>query len=126
MKLKITTLVLASIFLVTGCTFSVDWNDKIEIENETKTKIEMEYKILVDLGDGRLIMPVNISAGSAVSFLHDMQEDRDYHFIVESFGGSAYDCLAILNRIEELQRKGFVVTTETYGYNMSAGTFVYH
>jgi len=108
--LKTIALALSFVFIA-GCNFSFDYDN-------SKSK----YRSLIEMPDGRLILPSGFSTGYARDFLIDIAEDRDYHFIIENFGGSAYDMITFVNRIQELQSKGYKITTETYGYAMSAGT----
>jgi len=78
-----------------------------------------------ELYDGRIVFPPGILAGDAISYLKALQDERNYHIIIDSFGGSAYDTIAIINRIAELQDKGFVITTEAYGYTLSGGALIF-
>jgi len=77
------------------------------------------------LSDGRMVFPPDIAAGDTLLYLKALQKDRDYHIIIDNFGGSAFDTMVIINRIDELQKKGFTITTETYGYAMSGGAFIF-
>jgi ATP-dependent protease ClpP protease subunit len=43
---------------------------------------------------------------------------------IDSFGGSAYACLSIISKIEELKLKGYDIITIAYGKAMSAGIFI--
>ena len=77
------------------------------------------------LSDSRIVFPSHIGTGDTVTYLRALQENRDYHIIIDNFGGSAWDTIAIINRIDELQEAGFTITTETYGYAMSGGAFIF-
>ena len=77
------------------------------------------------LSDDRVVFPAGIAIGDSVSYLKALQEERDYHIIIDCFGGGAHDTIAIINRIMELQSKGFKITTEAYGYTMSGGAFIF-
>lgn len=50
---------------------------------------------------------------------------KHYTILIHSPGGNAITCLAILNRINELKRRGVTFTTEAYGAAMSAGSFIF-
>lgn len=83
------------------------------------------YSTIKTLSDGRIVFPPSIGAGDTIDYLRALQVERNYHIIVNSFGGSAYDAIAVMNRIAELQRKGFIITTEIYGYALSGGAFIF-
>ena len=50
---------------------------------------------------------------------------RHYKIIIHSPGGNAVTCIAIMNRMLEMQREGVTFTTVTYGAAMSAGTYIF-
>lgn len=43
---------------------------------------------------------------------------------IDSYGGSAFACLSIISKIEELKNKGYEVITVSYSKAMSAGLFI--
>jgi hypothetical protein len=96
---------------------------KITILHEEGSSIRWD-KTFVDK-QGRLYFPKSFEGGEAYNYLLALQEDKDYHIIIDNFGGSAYDCLSIINRLEELQSMGYSITTESYGYAFSGGTFLF-
>lgn len=85
----------------------------------------VEDKVIQTLYGGRIVFPPTILPGDTVSYLKALQKEQDYHIIIDSFGGSAFDTIAIINRISELQDKGFNITTEAYGYTLSGGAFIF-
>jgi len=85
----------------------------------------VEDKAIQTLYGGRIVFPSIILPGDTVSYLKALQKEQDYHIIIDSFGGSAFDTIAIINRISELQDKGFNITTEAYGYTLSGGAFIF-
>ena len=90
-----------------------------------KPAVEYKYKFVTEMRDGKFLLNSGIDAGSADAFLSDISENRDYHFVIENFGGSCFDILSIVNRLEELRAMGHTITTETYGYALSAGAFFF-
>ena len=50
---------------------------------------------------------------------------RHYEFLMHSPGGNAFTCMAIMNRMREMQREGITFTTKIYGIGMSAGTYIW-
>lgn len=77
------------------------------------------------LSDGRIVLPTRIVSGVNIPYLRVFEEERNIHIIVDNFGGSAYDTLAIVARLREIRNKGFTITTEAYGYTMSGGAFIF-
>lgn len=98
-----------------GCEINFNGSE-LDFEDEQRTHT---------LSDGRVVFPTEIEKGDIVAHLIALQEDRDYHIIVDSFGGNAFDSIAIMNRIAELRNKGFIITTEAYGYTLSGGVFIF-
>ena len=105
--------------LVTGCRFEYDSKDAV------MEPAKIEYQAFTDLGSGKLLLTPNLAGGAAVKYLHDLSVDRDYHIVIESFGGSAFDLMSVINRLQELQSLGYHITTETYGYALSAGAAIF-
>jgi ATP-dependent protease ClpP protease subunit len=87
--------------------------------------LEEKEPVIMSAGDHKLLLGADITNYSFGHFYKSTVKDQDYHIIINSFGGSAYDLLGIVNRIEEIQSKGFHVTTEIYGYGMSAGAIIF-
>ena len=53
------------------------------------------------------------------------REKTDWTFVIHSPGGNAITCVAIMNRMREMQREGHTFTTINYGAAMSAGTYIW-
>jgi ATP-dependent protease ClpP protease subunit len=110
MKRKLTSVLVALSILLTGCVLTIG---------------EKEDTVFKTLDNGAIIFPASQDPGAIGKYMEALQEDRDYHIIIDSFGGSAFDLLGIMNRIQELQRAGFHITTESYGYACSAGAYIF-
>ena len=50
---------------------------------------------------------------------------KHYEILIHSPGGNAITCIAVMNRIRELQRQGITFTTRIYGTGMSAGSYIF-
>jgi ATP-dependent protease ClpP protease subunit len=118
MTKRLLSWILAGVLIVAigGCKITVD---------EQLSRKDAVLDVVREFKDGRVYFPKSIAGGGAIDHIMALQEDKDYHIIVDSFGGSAYDAIAIINRLQELQRDGFHITTESYGYAMSGGAFVF-
>lgn len=71
------------------------------------------------------ILVTDFNEHNVVKFLNATNEIKDYHLIIQSSGGSVVHAIAMLNRIQDLQRQGAHVTTEVYGAAQSAGAYVF-
>ena len=92
---------------------------------EVSFKDSSQNKQIRTLSDGRVVFPSKIVPGDAFSYLKVLQKEQDYHIIIDCFGGSAHDTIVVINRIAELQHRGFKITTEAYGYTLSGGAFIF-
>lgn len=52
-------------------------------------------------------------------------KDINYRLLIHTNGGNAHSTIAIMNRIEELKRRGCTFTTEVYGKAFSAGAYLF-
>lgn len=59
------------------------------------------------------------------NFLEATKEVKNYHIVLNTGGGQAFNCVTMINRIQYLQSQGAHITTEIIGYGMSAGTVVF-
>ena len=116
----------------------------------TKGLLRIMKKRLISilLAASLLLMPMTASAtfeqlnkgDNKVIVMHDQMAFEDfiqfmrltsnpkikhYEIIIHSPGGAAITCIAVMNRIRELQRKGVTFTTKIYGMGMSAGSYVF-
>lgn len=67
-----------------------------------------------------------LDVGESYDILTMLEKDQNYVIRIESFGGSAFDLLAIINRMSTLRNRGYHITTETYGFIASAGWFIFN
>ena len=111
MKKLIATMAAALMLLTVGCNFD------FSLSNTSKQYMEMD--------SGKIMITGMFNEAMLASFLRATDEVKDYHILINSFGGSAYDLLGMLNRIEDLQSRGAHITTETHGYAMSAGSILF-
>lgn len=89
---------------------------------------DMKYTELdpnpITLPTGQIFIDSKVNVDYGKEFYKATQEIKDYHIIISSFGGAAFDCISIIERIAYLQSKGCKITTEVYGWAMSAGTYI--
>ena len=116
MKSKIMATALALVMmLVVGC--------KIEIEH-TDTNASMMPTGGIVMPSGKILIS-DFDSTTIRNFLIATEDLKDYHFIINTGGGSALNSTTMINRIEFLQNCGAHITTEIIGYGMSAGTFLF-
>lgn len=111
---KLLSIVLAGLLILSvgGCKIEV--KDTTEVQNAWEV-LQPDGTILVDSFD----------YPSLKSFLHRTTEVKDYHIIIHSPGGVAVNCVAMMNRIADLQRQGAVITTEVLGMGLSGGALLF-
>lgn len=79
----------------------------------------------ITLTSGQIFIDATIGNSVGKFFYADTQKIKDYHIVISSFGGSAADCISIVERIKYLQSQGCHITTEVYGWAMSAGAIIF-
>jgi ATP-dependent protease ClpP protease subunit len=110
MKKLVATTLAVLMMLVVGC--------RIEVDTTTR------YNPMV-MESGKLMVSGGFSEEMLSDFLRATDEVKDYHILINSKGGAAFAALGMINRIEDLQSKGAHITTESYGYSFSAGTYLF-
>lgn len=105
-------IIIFSLTVLSGC--KVEWVD----QSPEDTTIKMV--------NNKIILNQGISNYDTFGhFLKATEKLQDYHIVINSFGGASWDCISIVNRIQELQNKGAHITTEVYGFAMSAGAVIF-
>jgi ATP-dependent protease ClpP protease subunit len=110
MKKLIAITLAALMLLVAGC--------RVEVETTTN------YNPMV-MESGKIMVTGGFNEAMLADFLRATDEVKDYHILINSKGGAAFAALGMINRIEDLQSKGAHITTESYGYSFSAGTYLF-
>ena len=79
------------------------------------------------LGRSVIVMHETMYMSDFVEFMRLTSNHRIKHYtiLIHSPGGNAITCIAITNRIRELQKRGVTFTTKLYGCGMSAGSFIF-
>ena len=92
-----------------------------KLEFNTEKTIQTNHIVMPD---GKILIS-DFDAMTIRNFLKATEEVKDYHILLNTGGGNAPNAITMINRIQNLQRQGAHITTETYGYALSAGAVVF-
>jgi ATP-dependent protease ClpP protease subunit len=114
---KLLSLALAGLMTLTliGCKIEIDANDVTPQDGGNWEVLQEDGTIWIEGFDENALK----------SFMHRTSEVKDYHIVIQSGGGSCFNTVAMINRIQELQAQGAYITTETYGIAFSAGSYLF-
>ena len=83
------------------------------------------HAAVTEISFGKVFVSAIFESPDDIDFLLATQVDRDYHIIINSTGGRSDMFYPMRERILELQRKGFHITTEIVGTAYSAAAWLW-
>lgn len=80
-----------------------------------------------EISPGKIAVTGHVTNADFMNFMEATQYTykKHYHIMIHTPGGDAYSTIAMINRIEELKKRGVTFTTETYGWASSAGSYLF-
>jgi ATP-dependent protease ClpP protease subunit len=92
---------------------------------------KVEFNTAEEMGPGDIVMQdgtillQDFDVTTIREFIEATAEVKDYHIILNTGGGNAFNTVTMINRIQELQGQGAHITTELIGYGLSAGSVIF-
>jgi ATP-dependent protease ClpP protease subunit len=116
MKKLLSVVLISMLILTVGCKIEVEVNDVTPAPLESNPIVRVDGSIFIE----------DFSDSTVKQFFDATAEEEDfYHIVLNTKGGKASNTVTLINRIQYLQDVGSYITTEIYGYGMSAGSVLF-